>query len=191
MPVKLSYFRGLNIQYVLAGHFHSRFDVRKLENGGYFVYPGSPISITKAEIGQRKANIFEAGNPPREYLLDTPHFEQVSIQLDPSVERNPVEVLKEHLQRVPATARVLLTVGGYFNSEKLGVSEKELARQLRDTSLRRCADEPRLEFADVRLILEDDLFKSFVAKLEQRNYDEETKKQLRDLAMRAMMEAQA
>ncbi|UCC96085.1 MAG: metallophosphoesterase, partial [Candidatus Omnitrophota bacterium] len=51
MPVKLSYFGDLDIDYVLAGHFHSKFDVRKLENGGYFVYPGSPISITKGEIG--------------------------------------------------------------------------------------------------------------------------------------------
>ena len=40
MPVKLSYFKDLNVDYVLAGHFHSKFDMWKLENGGYFVYPG-------------------------------------------------------------------------------------------------------------------------------------------------------
>jgi DNA repair exonuclease SbcCD nuclease subunit len=191
MPVKLSYFRDLNIQYVLAGHFHSKFDVRKLENGGYFVYPGSPIAITKGEIGQRKVNIFEVGNPPKEYPLNTPHFEQVSVELDPSVEKNPVEILQERLQRVHPEARVLLTVGGYVNSEKIGVSEKELAKQLRDVSRGRCAEEPRLEFADAHAILEDDLFKSFVSKLEQRNYDAETKKQLLDLAIKAMMEARA
>lgn len=33
MPVKLSYFKDLNINYVLAGHFHSRFNVWKLEGG--------------------------------------------------------------------------------------------------------------------------------------------------------------
>ena len=42
MPVKLSYFKDLNIDYVLAGHFHSNFSVWELEGGGYFVYPGSP-----------------------------------------------------------------------------------------------------------------------------------------------------
>lgn len=46
MPVKLSYFKDLNIDYVLAGHFHSKFDVWELEEGRYFVYPGSPISIS-------------------------------------------------------------------------------------------------------------------------------------------------
>ncbi len=35
MPVKLSYFKDLNLDYILAGHFHSRFDMWKLENGGY------------------------------------------------------------------------------------------------------------------------------------------------------------
>jgi exonuclease SbcD len=191
MPVKLSYFRDLNIQYVLAGHFHSRFDIRKLENGGYFVYPGSPISITKGEIGQRKVNIFEVGNPPKEYPLGTPHFDRVSVQLDPSSEKNPVEILQERLQLVRPEARVLLTVGGYVNSEKIGVSEKELAKQLRDSAIARCADEPRLEFADIRAILENDLFRSFLSKLEQRNYDEETSKQLCNLAIKAMMEVQA
>jgi len=45
MPVKLSYFKDLNVDYVLAGHFHSNFQVRRLANGGYFVYPGSPLSL--------------------------------------------------------------------------------------------------------------------------------------------------
>lgn len=191
MPVKLSYFRDLNVQYVLAGHFHSRFDLRKLENGGYFIYPGSPISITKGEIGQRKVNIFEVGNAPQEYPLDTPHFDHVSVQLDPSVERNPVELLQERLQLVHPQAKVLLTIRGYVNSEKIGLSEKELARQIRDVAKVRCSEEPCLEFADVHAILEDDLFKAFMSKLEQRDYDEETKRQLRDMAIKAMMEARA
>ena len=63
MPVRLSYFRDLNVDYVLAGHFHSNLEVRLLENGGYFVYSGSPVSITKREVGQRKVNIFEIGKP--------------------------------------------------------------------------------------------------------------------------------
>ncbi len=191
MPVKLSDFRGLNIQYVLAGHFHSRFDVRKLENGGYFVYPGSPISITRGETGRRKVNIFEVGNPPKEYLLNTPHFEQVNVELDPSAGRNPLEILKERLQMVHPEARVLLTVGGYVDSETIGLSEKELAKAIRDVARISCAEEPRLEFADVHAILEDDLLRSFVSKLEQRHYDAGTKKQLLDLAIKAMIEARA
>jgi hypothetical protein len=86
---------------------------------------------------------------------------------------------------------VLLTVKGYVNSEKIGMSENEVAKQIKDRVKARCAEEPHLEFSDVHAILEDDLLRSFMSKLERRNYDEETKKQLRDLAIRAMMEVRA
>lgn len=189
MPVKLAYFKDLNIDYVLAGHFHSKFDVRKLENGGYFVYPGSPISITKGEIGQRKVNIFEVGNPPKEYLLNTPHFEEVGIEFDPFLDKNPVKIVKEHLERVHPKASVILTIKGYINSEKIRISESELVKQMREITKGKCVKEPSFEFSDIHIILEDDLFINFMNKLGQYNYDEERKKQLRDLAIRAMMEA--
>jgi len=188
MPVRLSYFKDLNIDYVLAGHFHSKFDMWKLENGGYFVYPGSPISITEREIGQRKVNIFEVGSPPKEHLLNTPHFEDVNIQLDPFVDAQPIEVVKERIGRVHPEASIILTVRGYINSERSGVSEEELARQIGKIAKGRRTKEQSFECSDIHVILEDDLFKNFMSKLEQRNYDEETKKQLRDLAIRAMME---
>lgn len=190
MPIKLSYFKDLNVNYVLAGHFHSTFDMWKLENGGYFVYPGSPISITKREIGQRKVNIFEIGKPPKEYLLDTPHFEEVVIEFDPFVEKNPVEIVKEHLEGVHSEASILLTIKGYINSEKIKISESELVRQIREITKRKSVEE-HLEFRDIHTIIEDDLFKSFMKKLEQRGYDEEKKKQLRDLTIKAMMEARS
>jgi exonuclease SbcD len=191
MPVRLSYFKDLNIDYVLAGHFHSKFDVRKLGNGGYFVYPGSPISITEAEIGQRKINIFEVGNPPKEYLLNTPHFEKVGIEFDPFVEKNPIEIVKEHLERVHPEASIILTIKGYIDGEKIGISESELVKQIEEITREKAIKSLRPEFSDIHIILEDDLFKNFMNKLEQCGYDEERKKQLCDLAIRAMMETRA
>jgi DNA repair exonuclease SbcCD nuclease subunit len=191
MPIKHSYFNDLNIDYVLAGHFHSKFDMWKLENGGYFVYPGSPISITEREIGQRKVNIFEVGSPPREHTLHTFHFQDVSIELDPFLDEQPMEKIRERIGKVHPQASIILSIKGYINSEKTGMSEAGLARLTREITKGRCGKEPCLEFRDIRMILEDDLFKNFMGKLEHRNYDEERKKQLRDLAIRAMMRAKA
>jgi len=188
MPVKLSYFKDLNLGYILAGHFHSKFDMWKLENGGYFVYPGSPISITKREIGQRKVNIFEVGKPPMEYSLDTPHFEEVVIEFDPFMERNPVELVKEHFERVHSEASVILTIKGYINSEKIKIGESDLVKQIREITKRKSVEE-HLEFRDIHTIFEDDLFKSFLEKLERTDYEEEKKKQMRDITIKAMMEA--
>ena len=191
MPVKLSYFRDLNIDYVLAGHFHSKFDTWKLENEneGYFVYPGSPISITEAEIGRRRVNIFEVGGPPEEYPLETPHFEEVYIEFDPFMEKNSVEVVKEHLERVHPEASIVLTIRGYIDGDRIGISESELVKQIKEITKGKCSKEPTFEFSDIRVILGDDLFKNFMSRLEQHDYDEEKKKQLRDLAIRAMMQA--
>jgi len=187
MPVKLSYFKDLNIDYVLAGHFHSRFDVWELDNGGYFVYPGSPISITKRETGQRKVNIFEIGRPPKEYCLDTPHFEEVIVRFDPFIRKNPVEVVKEHLEIIHPEASIILTIKGYINSEKIKMSETEVVKQIREIIKGKSVEE-HFEFRDIHAILEDDLFKSFIKKLEQSNYDDEKRKQLRDMAIKAMVE---
>ncbi|MBW2038758.1 MAG: DNA repair exonuclease [Deltaproteobacteria bacterium] len=191
MPVKLAYFKDLKIDYVLAGHFHSRFDVRRLENGGYFVYPGSPISITKRETGQRKVNIFEVGKPPKEYPLDTPHFEEVVIEFDPFKDKKPIEAVEKCFNNLHPEARTILTVKGFVNGEAIGMNETELVKQIEEVVVHRCAEKPHYEFKDIQTILEDDLFKSFVEKLERTDYDEEKKKQMRDIAIKAMMEARS
>jgi exonuclease SbcD len=188
MPVRLSYFNGMNIDYVLAGHFHSRFDIRKLEEGGYFVYPGSPVSITRRETGQRRVNIFEAGAPPQEHILDTPHFENLVIELDPLSEESPEKAVIENLDRIHPHAQVILTVTGYINSRKSGITEEKLADQIREISGDRII-ETQLDFRDIGTILEDDLFKEFNEKLNRLDYDDEEKGRIREMAIRAMMES--
>ncbi len=190
MPIKLSYFKDVKVDYVLAGHFHSRFDVWNLEHGGYFVYPGSPISITRREIGRRKVNIFEVGKPPAEYPLDTPYFEERVIDLDPFDEHDPLEIVGRELSILSGEATVILTVKGFINSKALGMSETELVKKLEGIAQERFV-EMYPEFRDVAVILGDDLFKSFEKRLEQADYDEEEKRQMRETAIRAMMMARS
>jgi exonuclease SbcD len=189
MPVRLSYFNDLKVDYVLAGHFHKHFDVRKLKRGGYFVYPGSPISITKRETGQRRVNIFELGKPPQEYPLDTPHFEDVTIVCDPFTGENPVEQVKDRIQSLHPNVQVILTITGFINGEAIGLSEQELVDGITKIVRDRCAAPPHYEMRDIRMILEDDLFKSFLIKLEGTDYDETKKEHIKKLAIKAMMDA--
>jgi len=187
MPAKLSYFKDLNIDYVLAGHFHSKFDMWTLENGGYFVYPGSPISITKREKGKRKVNIFEFGKSPEEYLLDTPYFEEVLIEFDPYENKKPLETVKEIINKIPPEARVILIIKGYINSKEIGISESEIVSQIKEMIYGKCVEE-RYEFKDIQTILEDDLFKKFIGKLRESDYQEEKEKSIREIAIKSMME---
>ncbi|MCG2791046.1 MAG: DNA repair exonuclease [Actinomycetia bacterium] len=188
MPVKLSYFKDLNIDYVLAGHFHSKFDMWTLENGGYFVYPGSPMSITKREKGKRKVNIFEVGKPPEEHLLDTPYFEEVVIEFDPYENKKPLEMVKTMMNKIQPESRVILIIKGYINGKEIKISESEMVSQIKEIINEKCIEE-RYEFKDIQTILEDDLFKKFIGKLRESDYQEEKEKSIREIAIKSMMEA--
>lgn len=184
MPVRLSYFDDLHIDYLLGGHFHSNFDVRRLKNGGYFVYPGSPVSITKREIGKRKVNIFEVGKPPKEYPLDTPHFEEITVTLDPFKATDPQKLVKMHFEKLHPQAKAILTVKGYINGKE--ISETELQNQIKKISKGRCVEEDYSYLVrDIQIVLEDELFKGFMRKLEE--YDKEKKESMRAIAIEALM----
>lgn len=189
MPVKLSYFDELNVNYVLAGHFHTRFYVKSLKNGGYFVYPGSPISITKKETGQRKVDIFDLGSPPREYLLDTPHFEAVHVTVDPFAKEDPIEIVRRKLAETHAAANILLTVDGYVNSAEINRTETQIIDEIKKLTVARLAEDPCLEIKDVKTILENNLFQSFLEKLKRLKYESEKDRAMRELAIRAMVGA--
>ena len=191
MPIKASYLDDLKIDYVLAGHFHTRFDSMKLANGGWFIYPGSPVSITKAETGQRKANLLTIGKPPNEYPLDTFHYEKVVIEFDPFIQRNLFELVNDTFQKLHPQAKILLTFDGYINSKQIGISETQLREQLIALVKGKCVEEPSYHVSDIKKILEDDLFQNFRQKVEEGNYDENQKKKMLRVAIQAMMEALA
>ena len=187
LPVRISYFKDAPFDYVLAGHFHTSFDVHRLKNGGFFVYPGSPISLTKKELGRRKVNLFEIGEPPGELLLDTPHYEEVIVELDPIRANDPGENVSRRLDALHPGAKVLLTVKGYIHAKDIGKNENDLAREI-DRIGEACA-ERRYEFRDVQSILDDEIFIKFNKKVGEKFQDEREKKALREILLRAMIEA--
>jgi DNA repair exonuclease SbcCD nuclease subunit len=191
MPIKVSFFEDLKIDYVLAGHFHTRFETIELGNSGMFIYPGSPVSITKAETGQRKANLLITDQRPREYLLDTFHFQRIVIEFDPFVEMNPIDQVKQSLRKLHPKARALYTLKGYINSRKLGISESQLIKELNTIVKGKCDEEPSCQIADIKKILENDIFKSFKEKVESSECDEDQKRQMLQIGIQAMMEALA
>jgi hypothetical protein len=70
----------------------------------------------------------------------------------------------------------------------MGMTEEELVKRAKKICRERCAEE-QYEFRDIRMILEDDLFKEFLTKLAQADHAEEKKDKMREMAIRAMMEA--
>jgi len=170
MPAKLSYFAGLPVRHVLAGHFHSRYAAWNLPGGGLFVYPGSPSAVTRREIGIRKVNLVDPNGNTSEITLNTVHYEKLSLNLDPFSDRNPLEQLELSLQGLHPRAKLILSISGYFNGASLGLSENELVNAFKSGMDNYMVDELMIEFEDVQHILEDDLFKKFREKLSLTDY---------------------
>lgn len=186
MPLKLSYFRELGFSCVLAGHFHSKFGTWRLPGGGHFVYPGSPVSITRRETGKRAVCIYQPGENPYPYFLDSHHYQEVVVELDPMAETDPVVEVEEKLRNVHSAAGIILVVSGFLDSSKTGKNEEKIAREIKDNFGIKCL-EICLEFRDVRFLLEDSLFQRFMAGLDKRHYPFEVKKEIRDLALYSWM----
>jgi len=186
MPVRLSSFEEISVDYVLAGHFHTKFDVWQIGEDGYFVYPGSPISITKRELGPRKVNLFVIGEPPSEYVLDTPHFIEVNIRLNPLEDADPADVIRQRLSDIKHSAMALLTIAGYIEK-----SEDELVNEIESLiNLFPFDIEVEYEFRDITRVLQHPLFEMFQEELVHSGGSDEHVEQLREMAIQAMIEAE-
>ena len=70
-PVTAETLSRLEYDYILAGHFHTQTCKRLLNSKRYFIYPGSPVSHTKKEVGKRQL-----------VLIDTEKGDVTGIFLD-------------------------------------------------------------------------------------------------------------
>jgi DNA repair exonuclease SbcCD nuclease subunit len=189
MPARLSWFADLGLSYVLGGHFHSTFTIRTFGDGGFFVYPGSPVSVTKKETGRRSVNLFETGAPPAQLPLDTAHYVDEDIVCDPFSDRNPKDLVAERLEGLHPRAAALISVRGFIDGARLGTDESSLLGEVKKIARGRgVVDEYSVR--DVSSILTDDLFSAFEKRLSAQGLDDERQARVTRMLIEAMMEAE-
>jgi hypothetical protein len=159
-------------------------------DGGYFVYPGSPVSITTRELGRRRVDIVDVGQAPRPEPVDTYHFEAVEVHLDPFDEVHPVDAIDKRLEGMHAHARVLLAVSGCVNLGALGLTETELQAALKKEIARWRIHDMDARWTDVRDVIDHELFKKFNDQLtrEGERTSPERRAELRELVLRSLMD---
>ena len=183
MSARLSFFENLNLKYVLAGHFHTNFQIYELDSEGFFVYPGSPISITKKETGRRSVNIFEVGKPPSPHKIDTPYYKKLTFNIYPEDSTSSVSKIKKKIRKSPKEAKFLVTITGYTeeNEEDFHKQIKELEEKYRNLEI-----ENRVR--GIKQLYEDELFKAFNSKLEQLNPSR--KRKIKKLVIKSLLESE-
>jgi len=115
MPVSTAMLSELGYDYVLAGHFHSTFSSKPLANGGLFVYPGSPVSLTRKEVGPRSVYLLDT-EKGRGYAVELPtfYYDELTLTITPGSEDESVSELErwvdDHSNR---DCEVSIVVTGY------------------------------------------------------------------------------
>lgn len=188
LPAQLAFFKGKIWQYILAGHFHSNFHALQFEGQKFFVYPGSPISITRKETQRRRVNIFQPGEAPGEHVLETPYYHPLSLTLTPQdTWESVITFVQERLEPLPSYARPLLRISGMFDSFLLKRNEQQLFTDLQ-------AAFPQVEIddyqaTDLHHLLSDDLFQTLKQKIDQRTQlTPEQRRLLHQFLIQVMME---
>ncbi len=91
MPVSSAVLSGLGYDFVLAGHFHSNAYERSLGKGHKFVYPGSPVSLTKKERGPRSVYLLNTESLKGEFVqLPTFYYDELNVVISPGLEAEGV-----------------------------------------------------------------------------------------------------
>ncbi len=191
MPSRLAFFEELGVDYVLAGHFHTRFDVWGFDEDSFYVYPGSPVSITRREVGRRKLALIETGKAPRDVSLDTHHFERVEITLNAFAGNDPLEVINKRLRTADPAATVLLSVRGTIDGD-----EDRLVEAIKAELADRTAERPEFYFRDVGRVVSHPVFALFEERLQALQeigddaISERDAGRIREIVIQAISEAQ-
>jgi DNA repair protein SbcD/Mre11 len=188
MPARLDDLAALGFDYVLAGHFHKTHDIRACGQG-YFVYSGSPISITRRETGRRHATRVDVGQAPAAVALDTHHFEDVTVRLSPGETEHPLVRIERELSGLHPMARALVDVRGFVDLSRVGMTEVEFQAGLKEARARFNVDSFETNgCSDVGSVLGGDLFRRFDARLVDTALGDEDRALVREMMLRAMME---
>lgn len=164
-PVKLATLSKLDFDFVLAGHFHSNFHHYLLDNGGSFVYPGSPVSLSWREVGARHVALLNTEKEEIQKLeLPTFYREKLEKTVNPDEERKFIETAQQWLEeRTEDTCELRIIPKGHINIEE--TSFKEKLEHLKNNVKTAQLEISHRHYQSVKQVLTHPLYQRFKEKL--------------------------
>ncbi|HQM15735.1 MAG TPA: metallophosphoesterase [Candidatus Woesebacteria bacterium] len=192
-PFSLRAFAGTDVDYLLAGHYHTHSHLKHLPNirlskGGYFLYPGSPVSITTKENTPRCIWLIVPDQPPQEIALTSFYYHQLNLNLRPDSTPHVLEEFEQQLKSLPKNAKPLIKVGGYFDQTVLKKNEVELNDTIRQLASRYHAQYSGFEFSAINVdqVVNSSLYHQLVTQINQTIQDQSQQEALVELLIKAM-----
>lgn len=162
-PVTRATLAEFDYDYVLAGHIHSKVREVQLDNGGRFIYPGSPVSHSTSEEGRRNAVLIDTDTEDISTVpLDTFYHDSLSELVRPGEEDEVLEEIEEWVsRRKDDNCELEIAVDGFIDRD-----EDEFYEELREAA---APVEPDDRTRSATPVLEHPLYRRFEERLEERD----------------------
>jgi len=165
-PVTEELLAELGFDSYLAGHYHSPHKV-SISTGAVFTYPGTPVSTSTSETGQRRVSILDPGNGIEFETLETYHYAAREFTVTPGCEDALLADVREWSdQHAVDYADASVHVDGFVEMPEDAFHEELQAAAAPATVTNATRS--------VEQVLSHPLFRSFQAELEDTDWDEET-----------------
>jgi len=159
-PITKAMLSRLGYDYVLAGHFHTQIYRMSLGEGRQFVYPGSPVSLSKKERGRRHGFLIDTEAKKAESVrLNTFYYDFLAAEVRPGRERETIkEIQKWVLDKSADDCSLEIDIKGFIET-----SESDFREALGDLGGK---VDVHLNYREVKQVLSHPLFRRFREKLE-------------------------
>ncbi len=188
LPVSTEQLIYLDFDYVLAGHFHSNFIKKPFQKSqdskrNWFIYPGSPVKVTKTERGKRKACLIDTEEKLiKPIILDTYFYDSCHITFHPLKMKEGFKRLKEFVNNYKQDwdmkkVDLEIFLEGYISIPEINFKqevEKICSGIKYNNSVQQVIE-----------LLNKPLFKRFKELLEQREIEQEKKDELLNFVIEA------
>ncbi|MGM0366272.1 MAG: metallophosphoesterase family protein [Actinomycetota bacterium] len=178
LPVSSRVLAELGFNYVLAGHYHSRFMVHDISDTCTFVYPGSPVSVTRKEKGPRAVALLDTEKRQGigSLSIKSSYYDRLTFSLEPQKEKEVLDRMAGELSSHDPSYALLEVILEGFTS----MGERTLKEKIDNTlaGFKNYNLNLSHNYRDIAEVLSDPLYIKFRDKLKERDLDEALRKEI-------------
>ena len=98
LPITEGMIKELGYHYILAGHYHTE-PLRRQIGRTRFFYSGSPVVITRREVGRRHVYLIDTEDEAKLIPLNTRYYQPIELTVFPGEEKQVLVSLKKMLAK--------------------------------------------------------------------------------------------
>lgn len=97
-PISKAMLMKLSYDFILSGHFHKKTDIKEISPNSFFIYPGSPTSLSQKELERRNVVFLDIEkNIIENITLNTFYYDKLFINVTPGKENEAIQKIDEWL----------------------------------------------------------------------------------------------